>query len=46
MDDLQEQLHYYAKGDEVELTIQVPQSNGEYQEQSVNVTLGAKQTSK
>ena len=36
----------YAKGDEVELTIQVPQSNGEYQEQSVNVTLGAKQTSK
>lgn len=45
-DDLQEQLRYYAKGDEVELTIQVPQSNGEYQEQSVNVTLGAKQTSK
>ena len=32
-DDLQEQLQYYAKGDEVELTIQVPQSNGEYQEQ-------------
>lgn len=46
MDDLQEQLQYYAKGDEVELTIQVPQSNGEYQEQSVNFTLGAKQTSK
>lgn len=46
MDDLQEQLQYYAKGDEVELTIQVPQSNGEYQEQSVNDTLGAKQTSK
>lgn len=45
-DDLQEQLQYYAKGDEVELTIQVSQSNGEYQEQSVNVTLGAKQTSK
>ena len=45
-DDLQEQLQYYAKGDEVELTIQVPQSNGEYQEQSVKVILGAKQTSK
>ena len=45
MDDLQEQLQYYAKGDEVELTIQVPQSNGEYQEQSVTVILGAKQTS-
>ena len=39
MDDLQEQLQYYAKGDEVELTIQVPQSNGEYQEQSVTVIL-------
>lgn len=46
MDDLQEQLQYYAKGDEVELTIQVPQSNGEYQEQSVTVIFGAKQTSK
>lgn len=46
MDDLQEQLQYYAKGDKVELTIQVPQSNGEYQEQSVTVILGAKQTSK
>lgn len=46
MDDFQEQLQYYAKGDEVELTIQVPQSNGEYQEQSVTVILGAKQTSK
>ena len=46
MDDLQEQLQYYAKGDEVELTIQVPKSNGEYQEQSVTVILGAKQTSK
>ena len=46
MDDLQEQLQYYAKGDEVELTIQIPQSNGEYQEQSVTVILGAKQTSK
>ena len=45
-DDLQEPLQYYAKGDEVELTIQVPQSNGEYQEQSVTVILGAKQTSK
>ena len=46
MDDLQEQLQYYAKGDEVALTIQVPQSNGEYQEQSVTFILGAKQTSK
>ena len=42
MDDLQEQLQYYAKGDKVTLTIQVPQSNGEYEEQTVDVTLGAK----
>lgn len=42
MDDLQKQLQYYAKGDTVTLTIQVPQSNGEYEEQSLEVTLGAK----
>ena len=42
MDDLQEQLQYYAKGDKVSLTIQIPQSNGEYEEKTVDVTLGAK----
>ena len=42
MDDLQEQLQYYAKGDKVSLTIQIPQSNGEYEEKTVEVTLGAK----
>ena len=41
-DDLQEQLQYYAKGDKVSLTIQIPQSNGEYEEKTVEVTLGAK----
>ncbi len=34
MDDLQEQFQYYAKGDKVSLTIQIPQSNGEYEEDS------------
>ena len=42
MSALQEQLQYYAKGETVTLTIQVPQTNGEYAEQSVEVTLGAK----
>ena len=42
MDDLQEQFQYYAKGDKVSLTIQIPQSNGEYEEKTVEVTLGAK----
>ena len=43
MSALQEQLQYYAKGETVTLTIQVPQTNGEYAEQSVEVTLGAKE---
>ena len=42
MDALQEQLQYYGKGDKVSLTIQIPQSNGEYEEKTVEVTLGAK----
>ena len=43
MSALQEQLQYYAKGETVTLTIEVPQTNGEYAEQTVEVTLGAKQ---
>lgn len=43
MSALQEQLQYYAKGETVTLTIQVPQTNGEYAEQNVEVTLGAKE---
>ena len=43
MSALQEQLQYYAKGETVTLTIQVQQTNGEYAEQSVEVTLGAKE---
>ena len=39
MDALQEQLQYYAKGETVSLTIQIPQTNGEYEEQTVEVTL-------
>lgn len=39
MDALQKQLQYYAKGETVMLTIQIPQTNGEYEEQTVNVTL-------
>ena len=43
MEALQEQLQYYAKGETVTLTIQVPQPDGEYDEQSLDVVLGAKQ---
>ena len=40
MEALQEQLQYYAKGETVTLSILVPQTNGEYKEQSLDVTLG------
>ena len=39
MDELQEQLEYYAKGETVTLTIRVPQTNGEYNEQMIDVAL-------
>lgn len=41
METLQDQLSYYAVGETVELTVQVPASGGEYEEQAVSVTLGA-----
>ena len=40
MATLQEQLKYFRAGEEVEIVIQVPSSNGEYEEQTVAVTLG------
>ena len=40
MDALQEQLEYYTKGETVALTIQIPQPGGEYEAQTVDVTLG------
>ena len=43
MEGLQEQHQYYAKGETVTLTIQVPQTTGDYQEQTLDVTLGEKQ---
>lgn len=39
MDALQQQLAYYAKGETVTLTIQIPQTNGEYEESTIDVTL-------
>ena len=39
MDALQEELQYYAKGDTVTLKLQIPQTNGEYEEQTIEVTL-------
>lgn len=42
MESLQRELQYYAKGDTVEVTVQVPENNGEYTEKTVEVTLGKK----
>ena len=38
--DLREQLQYYAAGETVKVTIQVPRSNGEYKSETVDVKLG------
>ena len=43
MDALQEQLQYYAAGDTVTLTVQIPQPDGEYEENTVDVTLTSRQ---
>lgn len=40
METLQGELAYYAKGTTVSITIQVPGNGGEYQEKTVDVTLG------
>ena len=40
MEALQNQLEYYSKGETVTLTIQIPQTNGEYEESAIDVTLG------
>lgn len=39
MNALQQQLEYYSKGETVTLTIQIPQTNGEYDESTIDVTL-------
>lgn len=40
MDTLKSQLEYYKAGETVDVTVQVPEKNGEYKEQTVQVTLG------
>ena len=40
MSSLQEQLQYYNAGEEVTLTVQIPDKNGEYTEKDIKVTLG------
>ena len=37
---LQDLLKYYKAGETVDVTVQVPEKNGEYKEQTVQVTLG------
>lgn len=46
METLQDQLSYYKAGETVELTVQVPANGGEYEEQTVSVTLGPNPESK
>ncbi len=41
MSQLQEQLAYYKVGETVSLTVEKPASNGEYEAETVTVTLGA-----
>ena len=40
MSSLREQLQYYKAGEEVTLTVQIPDKNGEYTEKDIKVTLG------
>ena len=40
MSSLQEQLQYSKAGEEVTLTVQIPDKNGEYTEKDIKVTLG------
>lgn len=40
MDELQEELSYYAVGENVTVTVQVPENNGEYTEKTVELVLG------
>ena len=40
MSSLQEQLQYYKAGEEVTLTVHIPDKNGEYTEKDIKVTLG------
>lgn len=42
MDELKNQLQYYEAGTTVTLTLQIPQTDGTYQEQTLDVTLGKK----
>ena len=42
MEGLQRELQYYAIGEEVSITVQIPENNGEYTEKTVQVMLGRK----
>lgn len=42
MEELQRELQYYAKGETVKVTIEIPENNGEYTEKTIEVTLGEK----
>ncbi|MBO5461155.1 MAG: trypsin-like peptidase domain-containing protein [Ruminococcus sp.] len=43
MEELQRELSYHAIGEEVVVTVQIPENNGEYTEKNVSVVLGEAQ---
>lgn len=40
MEALKEQLQYYRPGESVEVTVKIPEKNGEYKEKTIEVVLG------
>lgn len=42
MQRLKSELEYYAAGEKVKVTVEIPQNNGEYKEQTVEIKLGRK----
>ena len=40
MEELQEELSYYAVGENVTVTVQIPENNGEYTEKTLELVLG------
>ena len=42
MENLKNELQYYEQGEKVTLTVEIPENNGEYTEEEIDVILGKK----
>ena len=40
MENLKNELQYYEQGEKVTLTVEIPENNGEYTEEEIDVILG------